>query len=136
MESKWVFIVNPAAGSGFPEKYTATLREKIDSFKISAEIVITERAGHATELATEYADKGFKYIVAVGGDGKLNEIARSLVGKKDCVLGIVPAGTGNDFIQILGFPDRFNQRHTGRNRLLYKYHYHRWQLRRWATRYV
>ncbi len=69
---------------------------------------MTERKGHATELAKEYARKGYRYIVGVGGDGTLNEIARPLVNNKEVVVGIIPAGTGNDFIQILGFPDRFS----------------------------
>jgi YegS/Rv2252/BmrU family lipid kinase len=44
----------------------------------------------------------------VGGDGTFNEIAAPLINKKSVVTGLIPAGTGNDFIQILGFPGRFN----------------------------
>ena len=111
MESSWVFIINPLAGGGFATKYVATLQEKIKQFNISAELVFTERKGHATELTTQYAKKGFQYIIGVGGDGTLNEISKSLIYNNDTVMGIVPAGTGNDFIQILGFPDRFEDRH-------------------------
>ncbi len=56
-----------------------------------------------------YYEKGYRYIIGVGGDGTVNEIARPLVNKKDVVIGVIPAGTGNDFIQILGFPDRFSE---------------------------
>jgi len=111
MESNWVFIVNPVAGSGFANEYVATLEKKINQYKIQAELVYTEREGHGTELAGQYAEKGFKYIIGVGGDGTLNEISKALIGNSDIVMGIVPAGTGNDFIQILGFPDRFEDRH-------------------------
>lgn len=111
MESNWVFIINPVAGGGFATKYVATLQEKIKQYNISAELVFTERKGHATELANQYAKKGFRYIIGVGGDGTLNEISKSLIHNNDTVMGIVPAGTGNDFIQILGFPDRFEDRH-------------------------
>jgi len=111
MESKWVFIINPVAGGGFASKYVATLQEKINEYNISAELVFTERKGHATELATQYIKKDFRYIIGVGGDGTLNEISKSLIHNDDTVMGIVPAGTGNDFIQILGFPDRFEDKH-------------------------
>lgn len=67
MDLKWVFIVNPVAGGGFAKKYTATLQEKISQHKISAEVVFTERKGHATELANQFVEKGFKYIIGVGG---------------------------------------------------------------------
>ena len=56
-----------------------------------------------------YLEKGFSYIIGVGGDGTFNEIARPLVNIKDVIAGLIPAGTGNDFIQILGFPDRFGE---------------------------
>ncbi len=111
MESTWVFIINPVAGSGSAKKYNTILQEKIKQYKISAELVYTERKGHATELAKQFAEKGFRYFVGVGGDGTINEIAKAIIDKKDAVLGIIPAGTGNDFIQILGFPDRFEDKH-------------------------
>jgi diacylglycerol kinase (ATP) len=80
----------------------------INKYNIDAQLVFTERTGHATELSEEYYNKGFRYIIGVGGDGTLNEIARPLVNKKDVIIGIISAGTGNDFIQILGFPNRFD----------------------------
>ena len=66
--------------------------------------------GHAAELSESFLEKGFRYIIGVGGDGTINEIARPLIGKPDVVLGLIPAGTGNDFIQILGFPNRFGEK--------------------------
>jgi YegS/Rv2252/BmrU family lipid kinase len=111
VNEKWVFIINPTAGNYFAEKYVSVIENKINEFGINAQIVMTERKGHATELAKAFADKGFKYIIGVGGDGTLNEIARALINNKNVVMGIVPAGTGNDFIQILGFPNRFEEEH-------------------------
>lgn len=105
---KWVFIINPVAGNGFGKSMVNKVREMVALHGIEADLILTERKGHATELAKEYAGKGYRYIVGVGGDGTLNEIARSLVNNEEVVVGIIPAGTGNDFIQILGFPDRFN----------------------------
>jgi len=107
---KWVFIINPTAGNGFAGTYAPKVEEMIHKHKINADIIFTERKGHATELASSYEKKGYKYIVAVGGDGTLNEIARPLIGNKNVTIGIIPAGTGNDFIQILGFPGRFTDK--------------------------
>ena len=104
---KWAFIVNPTAGCGFAGKYVDTLKKMISRHRVDAEILFTERIGHASELAENADARGRNPIVAVGGDGTMNEIARPLVGRKDITLGIVPAGTGNDFVQILGFPNRF-----------------------------
>lgn len=61
--------------------------------------MFTERSGHAAELAETYFKKGFSYIIGVGGDGTLNEIARPLINKKDVTIGIIPAGSIKYYIQ-------------------------------------
>jgi len=106
-KEKWVFIVNPISGNLFGKTMVPVIEEKIRKYNLNAEIILTERPGHATELSKAAAERGIKYIIAVGGDGTLNEVARALVGNKHVVTGIIPAGTGNDFNQIPGFPDRF-----------------------------
>jgi diacylglycerol kinase (ATP) len=107
VENKWVFIVNPVAGNGSAKTLLPRLNEMISKHNIDAEIVFTQKSCHATELSETYLEKGFRYIIGVGGDGTLNEIARPLINKPDVITGLIPAGTGNDFIQILGFPNRF-----------------------------
>jgi diacylglycerol kinase (ATP) len=109
-KKEWVFIVNPIAGNGFGETIVPKLKEMIQKHNIEAEIVFTEKSGHATQLSEQYFNRGFRYIIAVGGDGTFNEMAIPLINKKDIVTGIIPAGTGNDFIQILGFPNRFGDK--------------------------
>ena len=110
VSEKWAFIVNPIAGNGFAKTIIPKLEEMIQKHNVTAELVFTERSGHATELSATYLKKGFRYIIAVGGDGTFNEISRPLVDRKDVTVGIIPAGTGNDFIQILGFPGRFENK--------------------------
>jgi len=110
-QKKWVFIVNPIAGNGFAKRYVPTLEAMIAKYGVNADLIFTERAGHATDIAKACAVKGYKYIIGVGGDGTMNEIARALIGRKEFVVGLIPAGTGNDFIQILGFPNRFEDSH-------------------------
>jgi YegS/Rv2252/BmrU family lipid kinase len=105
---KWIFIVNPVAGNGHAKTLIPVIKEKIKIFNIDGEIVQTERPGHAAEISELYCSKGYRYIVGVGGDGTINEIARPLINREDVVIGVIPGGTGNDFVQITGFPDRFN----------------------------
>ncbi len=107
---KWIFIVNPIAGNGFAITLVPEIETMIRKYNIDGEIVLTERIGHATELSKMFYEKGYKYIISVSGDGTLNEVARPLINKKDVVIGIIPAGTGNDFIQILGFPNRYGEK--------------------------
>lgn len=107
----WVFIVNPTAGNYYAKTLVPKIEEEIKKHQLNATIVFTEKKGHATILAKQYAELGTKYIVSVGGDGTLNEIATALINLQNIVLGVIPAGTGNDFIQILGFPNRFEEKH-------------------------
>lgn len=108
---KWAFIVNPIAGNGSSKQIVPKLKEEIKKHKISAEIVYSEFTGHATELSEEFIRKEFDFIFAVGGDGTFNEVSKPLINNQKIITGVIPCGTGNDFIQILGFPDRFEQEH-------------------------
>ncbi len=106
---KWAFIVNPVAGSGYAKTLVGKIRQMIALHNLDADIALTERKGHATELAEQYAANGYNCIIGVGGDGTMNEIAIPLVQRKDIVTGLIAGGTGNDFIQVTGFPDRFQE---------------------------
>ena len=98
------FILNPIAGTGFAlqtmEKMESMLREK----KVEYRVFRTERPGHATELARQLAeDPETLDVISVGGDGTAFEVASGLAGT-DKAMGIIPAGTGNDFIKSAGIP--------------------------------
>ena len=108
--NKWVFIINPVAGNGYTVSLEDKIREMINKYKLQADLVYTTKKGHATELAKQYADNGYTKIIGVGGDGTFNEIATSLICKQDIIAGLIPGGTGNDFIQITGFPGRFEEK--------------------------
>lgn len=108
---EWVFIINPVAGNGYAKSLKPKVEEMIHKYSIDALIVFSERPGHAARLARHCAENGSKYIIGVGGDGTFNEIASAVIHTKNVVVGIVPAGTGNDFVQILGFPDHFAEEH-------------------------
>lgn len=98
---KIMFIVNPAAGKGAAlrqkDKIAAVI-EKIGG--IEYQIKYTERPGHAADIAREGAAQGCDIIFAVGGDGTVNEVVNGLIGT-EAVLGVIPGGSGNDFIRSL-----------------------------------
>ena len=109
-DKKCVFIVNPVAGNGYAGTYVGKVREIVEKNNLNAQVVLTEKKGHATELAGSFLKDGYQYFIPVGGDGTVNEVSQAIVGKKDVALGVVSAGTGHDFIQILGFSDLFTDR--------------------------
>jgi YegS/Rv2252/BmrU family lipid kinase len=110
-KEKWRFIVNPTAGGGFGKSLLPELEQQLARRSLDASICVTERHNHAIELSRNSMENGHTHIIAVGGDGTMNEVAGPLIGQKQLITGLIPAGTGNDFIQILGFPDRFADEH-------------------------
>ena len=110
-KEKWCFILNPTAGGGFGKELLPELEKQLANRSLDSTILVTERHDHAIELSKQSFEKGCSHIIAVGGDGTMNEVARPLIGQKQVTTGLIPAGTGNDFNQILGFPDRFSQEH-------------------------
>ena len=96
-------ICNPAAGSGRGEKVGRQVKDYLHAHGIPCRLISTEAPGHATDLARAARDAEADTVLAVGGDGTVLEVARGLIGSQ-VPLGIVPAGTGNDFIKTLGIP--------------------------------
>ena len=106
MKSKEIlFILNPVSGLQRNKKSIEYLihREFKNHSTIDYQIVYTEYAGHASVLAKEAAQKGTHAVVAVGGDGTMNEVASGLVGT-DTALGLIPRGSGNGYARSLKIP--------------------------------
>ena len=97
------FIVNPISGTQSKEHFPTLVNETIDSERFDSEICFTEYAGHAAMLAKTFVEQGIDICVAVGGDGTVNEVARSLV-HTQTALGIVPCGSGNGLARHLCLP--------------------------------
>jgi YegS/Rv2252/BmrU family lipid kinase len=98
---KIIFIINPNAGTKQKDSILDSIREHLAPEMY--ELCFTEYPGHAYEIALEKGKQGLKWIVAVGGDGTVNEVASALVNTR-CVLGIIPAGSGNGLARYLGIP--------------------------------
>ena len=96
-------ICNPTSGNGFGRKAAQRVLEILDQKSLTAGISYTERPLQATELVRTALDQGADTIVAIGGDGTLHEAAQALAGTP-VPLGIIPAGTGNDFIKSVHIP--------------------------------
>jgi len=98
-----VFIVNPKAGITPKSKTVIELLagNVIPSSRFIPEVVFTQRAGHATELAKEALGRGADIVVASGGDGTVNEVACAMV-NTGIPMGILPAGSGNGLARSLG----------------------------------
>ena len=101
----YAFIVNPAAGNGYSLEIMRKLEETMKAKGKEYSIYRTERPGHGTVLAEELAtEENISVIVSVGGDGTAGEVAAGLTGTGK-PMGIIPAGTGNDFIKSAGIPN-------------------------------
>lgn len=96
-----VFIINPIAGTHQKERIVEAIQQSFK--KEEYQIFITKHPGHAYDIAREKAGDKCGIIVAVGGDGTVNEVASALVGY-DCKLGIIPAGSGNGLARYLKIP--------------------------------
>jgi YegS/Rv2252/BmrU family lipid kinase len=102
---KLAAIINPISGAGAnpnaAKDRIAILERELDRRGLRAPIVLTTRAGHARELAHEFAAAGVDLLIVWGGDGTVNESGAALLGTETAI-GLVPAGSGNGLAAALG----------------------------------
>lgn len=99
----YYIIFNPTAGAGRSHKAMQAVLQRLDEKGVQYKLSQTGYKQHAVKLAKEAVGKGYDGIISIGGDGTLLEIARELEGTCE-TLGIIPAGTGNDFRRAVGVP--------------------------------
>ncbi|MDX5418791.1 MAG: diacylglycerol kinase family lipid kinase [Hymenobacteraceae bacterium] len=97
------FIINPVSGPKSKVDVAARIKLHLDHGRYDHDIVYTDYAGHAPELAKQGAEEGCAVVVAVGGDGTVNEVARGLL-HTETALGIIPRGSGNGLARHLQVP--------------------------------
>lgn len=102
------FIINPVSGTQNKKKLPKMIQQTLDNHQWLANIIYTDHAGHATELARQFARMGFDAVVAVGGDGTVNEVACGLR-DSETAMGILPVGSGNGFARHLNIPMHINR---------------------------
>ena len=105
MKNKTLFIVNPVSGTGRQKNIETVIQENLDHNLFDYTVCQTEHIHHGAELAREAANKGYDCVVAVGGDGSVNDVAQGL---KDTGvhMGIIPCGSGNGLARTLKIPLR------------------------------
>lgn len=95
-----VAIINPVSGTGKKDKIPRLIDTVVDNNSNDVSIIMTEYAGHAHVIATQAASDGADIVVAIGGDGTVNEVGSAVCGT-DTALAIVPSGSGNGLARHL-----------------------------------
>jgi len=98
-------IVNPMASGGITRIKWPYIRRLLDKAGLKYDWVFTEGPRHAADISKDAVSKGYKQVIAVGGDDTIHEVVNGLVdtsGKSGAILGIISTGTGNDFARSIG----------------------------------
>jgi YegS/Rv2252/BmrU family lipid kinase len=103
-----LFIINPISGIGKQKNIEALISKHTDTSIFDYKVKFTKEPGHGTELAKEAVTSGVDVVVAIGGDGTVNEIGQALVGS-GTALGIIPTGSGNGLARHLKIPFSFEK---------------------------
>jgi YegS/Rv2252/BmrU family lipid kinase len=115
---KTILIVNPTSARGKMQRRWPQIQAVLQAENFPFEVAFTESRGHATALARAAVDAGFELIVAAGGDGTLNEVVNGMLStplknagslnsqplNPAAILGVIPSGTGSDFVRSAGLP--------------------------------
>lgn len=102
-KKKIVFILNPISGTHNKVVIPQMIASRLDKDKFDYQVKLTEYAGHAADIAKQCAKDNIDIVVAVGGDGTVNEVARSLT-HTNTALAIIPCGSGNGLARHLCIP--------------------------------
>lgn len=103
MKESVVIIVNPISGTKGKSRIIQLLNERLDKEKFDVRLLKTQYKGHAEKIAIEEKEKKTDVVIAVGGDGTINEVGKGLA-KSDTAMGIIPCGSGNGFARHLQIP--------------------------------
>lgn len=109
---EFYFIVNPASANGTTKIVWKEIAQYLDEKELIFEFQLTTGPNQATEIAKRALKKGFKKIIAVGGDGTVNEVVngffeRGKIINSEASLGVISRGTGCDLIRTLGIPKNY-----------------------------
>ncbi|HAF29722.1 MAG TPA: lipid kinase [Bacteroidales bacterium] len=103
MKEKILFVINPVSGNKSKDYIPALIKKEFNEEEYDVKIIVTQFAGEATQIVKKYINKGYNQIIAVGGDGTVNEVASGVV-ETEAVLGIIPLGSGNGLARHLNIP--------------------------------
>jgi YegS/Rv2252/BmrU family lipid kinase len=103
LNGRLFFIINPQANNGRAKRYWAAARSELEARGVDFRFAFSRDADDVGRLARQAVNEGCALVTGVGGDGTLSHVAGALAGT-EAALGILPAGTGNDFARCLKFP--------------------------------
>jgi len=114
IKETWMVIVNPKAGSGKGLTDWPVISNQMNKSGVDFTCVFTEHKYHAVELTVKAINDGFRRIVAIGGDGTINEIVNGLFIQQQTTpsevsLAVIPTGTGNDWLRMFGIPNTYSK---------------------------
>lgn len=99
---RYFFVVNPTAGQGRAARIWDRLHQRLQAERVDFGYALTSEPAEATHMARDVVSAGYEAVVGVGGDGTLHEVAAGL--PNGATLGVIPAGTGNDFARTVRLP--------------------------------
>lgn len=109
MTAPLLLIVNPSSARRTTGRNWPQIEEKLCTVLPAFDVVQTKQAGDAIRLAKEAASR-YETIAAIGGDGTINEVANGILNSgADTALGVLPRGTGSDFVRSLGIPHKLGK---------------------------
>lgn len=113
-QKKWFVILNPHAGSGRGRKDQEEILKILRKSDISYLLAVSEFPKHTIELTVQAIAEGYRNLIVAGGDGTLNEAVNGIFTQNTCspeeiVLGMIPVGTGNDWIKTFGIPNQYRK---------------------------
>ena len=108
--NRWFVIINPTSGNGSSRKNWPQIETLLKSYNFDFDFAFTEHENHSTELIQQVIEIGFLNIICVGGDGTLHNIVngiinQSKVSSNEVNIGMIPIGTGNDWVKTHNIPN-------------------------------
>lgn len=113
-KKKWFVILNPHAGSGRGKKDQEMLVNLLTKKGFHFKLAISEFPKHTIQLTVQAIEKGYRELIVAGGDGTLNEVVNGIYLQSSCspaeiTVGVIPVGTGNDWIKTFGVPNHYKE---------------------------
>ena len=104
ISDRTTFLVNPASENGATGRRWPEIANRAAAMGVRGEALLSESPGDLTALARKAVDDGAELLVAVGGDGTVNEVVNGIAGRDSVELAVIPCGTGWDFVRTYGIP--------------------------------
>ena len=114
MSNSWFIIANPTAGNGDFSKKWEEIQQLLRNKKIDFSFAFTQFSKHEIELVQNAIQKGFRNLISIGGDGTLHHVVNGVmlqryVKTSDITIGVIPLGTGNDWIKTYNIPNNIEK---------------------------